>query len=175
MKEKRLIKKTRWNGILLGIVFISAAAVCFANKPDTLGSFSVIFGLLCIARGLFTLSNASERRGRKGYFWRPAFVCCAADLIIGLLFIIPLGSAAYLRVLSALLFLTDSAEGLLNSGYFRRRDKNKFYVQSAAGLLGAVIGAVLISGRAPASVTLSAASGIYYFISGGSIFYMSMK
>ena len=175
MKEKRLIKKTRWNGIILSIAFLSVSAVCFASSTDALGSFASLFGVLCIARGVFTFSTSFERRSRKGYFWRLAFACSIADMILGILFIISRSSAAYLSVLSALWFLADSAEGLMNSGYFRRRDKNKFYVQSAASIFGAVLGTVLISGLMPAAASLSAAAGTYYFIFAGSIFYVSMK
>ena len=175
MKEKRLIKKTRWNGILLSIAFASVSAVCFAAGPDALGTYSVLFGVLCIAKGAFTLSTSFERRRRKGYFWRLAFACSTADMILGILFVILRRSAAYLSMLSALWFLADSAEGLINSGYFRRRDKNKFYVQSAASIFGAVLGTVLISGFMPAAASMSAAAGTYYFIFAGSIFFVSMK
>ena len=176
LREKRSTERTVRSGVLLGIFFICASAVCLLPALRNIIKFSSLLVSVCFIKGFSNISVSFKRRKRSGFFWIFSTISGVSDMAFGILFALFNTSGHSINaVLLSVWILIGCFEGIVNAGYFKKRNKKKFIIHLISNFLGIILGSSLLLNSNNKSIALSVVAATYFLIIGLSVFFVSLK
>ena len=130
-----MLKRTKTNLILHGIVMLAVAVFCFATPQGTLASLAWILGVLFILGGLLTffLGRKRDTQGVDPLHLMAAILMAAVGIII-------IVRPNIIAILVGLFILLEGIDFVVQSLRYHRAGVRHWGALLAAGLLGIIAG-----------------------------------
>lgn len=164
-------KEFDWLSLIEGILFILLSLLAFRNPNTSLRIIVVLFALVAIVNGIFSIMTRNRIKDWIGYHGTIFLVLGILEIIVGI--ILMFNTNAGLVALSYIFsfwFLTDSVRNLFLLDGVRLISKGYYWFSLILNVLGLFIGISLFFDPIVSLLTLSFLIGFYFMIIG--IFYI---
>ncbi|MCL2348906.1 MAG: HdeD family acid-resistance protein [Planctomycetaceae bacterium] len=149
----------RFGNFLIGILFIAAALTAFRNPVGNLFAVAMIFGIMAILSGLWSISHFRDCKLR--------FVTGLIEIAAGVLLLVHLEFVAkIIPYIFAVWFVCNSITNLTLLSYARNYGCGHWWFLLLMGILGIAIGIALFFNPVIAMLTLAFLVGFYLMIVG---------
>ena len=144
---------------LVGILFIAAALTAFRNPVNNLFAIAVIFGIMAILSGLWSITHVWSCKLR--------FVTGLIEIAAGILLLVHLEFvASIMPYIFAVWFICNSITNLTLLSYAKNYGCGHYWFLLLMGILGIAIGVALFFNPVIAKLTLAFLVGFYLMIVG---------
>lgn len=159
MEQTNTKKGFGWGYLILGILFIIASLVAFANPASNLEALAFIFGFVAIMDGIWLIINRRQHSLR--------IVAGIIDIIIGIIILVNIAATIVaLPILFAIWFIVDSLFRLFTLGYTKALGAGYFWFSLIVNILGVILGILLLFNPFAAVLTISFLVGFYLMLIG---------
>lgn len=157
MKSKNGVN---WGLLIVGILFIVASLVAFANPASGIYTLSFVFGLMAIISGVFILAT------QRGFPWRVA--SGIIDIICGLIMLFNLSAtASVMPFIFAIWVIADSIGSLTVLGSVKNIMGEGYYILSLVlNILCIVAGVMMLFSPGLSALTVAFLLGFYLMLAG---------
>jgi Uncharacterized conserved protein len=149
----------RFYNFLIGVLFIATALVAFRNPVGNLFAIAIVFGVMAILSGLWSIAHAWSCKLR--------FLTGLVEIAIGVILLAHLGiSAAMVPFVFSVWFIFNSITNLSLLPYAKNHGSGQYWFFFLVGILGLVIGVAMLFHPIIVKLTLAFLVGFYLMIAG---------
>lgn len=159
MREKKMTKGFGWGFLIVGILFVFAALLAFANPTANLEALAYVFAVLAVVNGVWMILSYAGSVLRV--------IGGVLNLLLGVFFFVnTFLLVAALPYVFAVWFIANSLFNLLNAGSARVFGNGFYWFSVILGIIGIVLGILLLFQPAVAALTLAFMVGFYLMMIG---------
>lgn len=156
-----------WGEFITGLALLVASVVMLRHPGATMLTFSFIFAIIAIIRGVATLAAFSKLRELTGNLSWVSVVAGVLDILIGLMFLFNLPAGVItMAYLFAAWFLIDAVANLVNAGHLRQAGTGWVILNIVLDVFSVLVGILLLMQPVVAAVGLVTLLAMFFFIFG---------
>lgn len=156
-----------WGELVLGIIYLLVALICFRSPDSTLVSLSVLMGILAILSGVGEITLRNNLNKYYGDGSNIKVISGVLQIILGVLIIVNKDSAFIaLPYIVAFWFIFACIIGLITALPIRLISKTIFTILLVINIIGIIIGILLIKNPLSTMLTVVALLGVYFLLMG---------
>ena len=160
-------KKFDLGSFLLGILFIFASLIAFADPSSNLVAVATTLGFMAIVKGfleIFMRNNISVYTGNKS---TGLLVLGIIDILVGVYLLFNLQATVLaLPYVFAIWFIVDAILMLINADYAKLISQEYYYFTILMNILKIFLGVALLFNPLASALTISFLVGFYFMLAG---------
>lgn len=160
-------KKFDWGSFLLGLLFVFASLVAFADPGSNLVAIAMTIGFIAIVKGFIAIFMRKDITTYTGDKPTGLLVLGILDIIIGLYLLFNLSATVLaLPYVFAIWFIVDAIIMLVNADYAKLISQEYYTFTIIMNILKIFLGIALFFNPFASILTISFLVGFYFMLAG---------